>query len=40
MIKHHITKYRDGKNTRKAVSWTQFNILGKHFCFFTREIEI
>ncbi|WP_255471396.1 MULTISPECIES: hypothetical protein [unclassified Lactococcus] len=40
MVKHYITKYSDEKNTRKAVSWIQLDILGKHFCFFSREIEI
>lgn len=40
MIKHHITKYRDSKGNRKAVSWIQINVLGKCFCINKHEIDI
>jgi len=37
---HHITKYRDEKGIRKAVSWFQINLFGKCYCFLKREIQI
>lgn len=40
MLKHHITKYRDGEGNKRAVSWLQLNIIGKSYCFNKKEIAI
>lgn len=37
---HYITKYRDEKGNRKAVSWFQLILVGRTYCFFKREIAI
>lgn len=37
---HYITKYRNERNERKAVSWFQINLFNKSFCFFKKEIFI
>jgi|GEM_PF-2160687 len=37
---HYITKCRDEKGNRKAVSWFQLNLVGRTYCFFKREIAI